>query len=88
MNENISVCKQTEMVYGHSMKFTLGKGGHIVVVQCPPRNCAPAGLRALRAVNRARAIIVQSTNEANTRTKKAVDQLQAGSGTAPPDNRV
>lgn len=38
------------------MKFTLGKGGHIVVVQCPPRNCAPAGLRALRAADKARYI--------------------------------
>ena len=38
------------------MKITLGKGGHIVVVQCPPKNCAPAGLRALRAADRARYI--------------------------------
>lgn len=36
MNRKISVCKQTVMGYEHSMKFTLGKGGHIVVVQCPP----------------------------------------------------
>lgn len=36
MNENISICKQTVIVYKHSMKFTLGQGGHIVVVQCPP----------------------------------------------------
>lgn len=70
------------------MKFTLGQGGHIVVVQCPPRNCAPAGLRALRAADKARAMVVQSPNEASTRTKKAVAQLQAGSGTAPPDNSV
>ena len=70
------------------MKITLGKGGHIVVVQCPQRNCAPAGLRALRAVNRARAMVVQSPNEASTRTKKAVAKLQAGFGNAPPVHRV
>ena len=70
------------------MKITLGKGGHIVVVQCPPRCCAPAGLRALRAANKARAIIVQSTSEASTRPKKAEAQLQDGSGTAPPVHRV
>lgn len=84
----ISVNKQIMIVYEHFMKITLGKGGHIVVVQCPPRSCAPAGLRALRAADKARAIIVQSTSEASTRPKKAVAQLQAGSSTAPPDNRV
>ena len=88
MNENISICKRTMIVYEHSMKFTLGKGGHIVVVQCPPRNCTPAGLRALRAVNKARAIVAQSPNEASTRPKKAVAQLQAGFGTAPPGNSI
>lgn len=29
MNGNISVYKQTVMVYEHSMKFTLGQEGHI-----------------------------------------------------------
>lgn len=55
MNENISVCKQTVMVYEHSMKITLGQEGHIVVVRAP-RNCAPEGLRALRAADKARYI--------------------------------
>lgn len=80
--------KKKETDYELSMKFTLGKGGHIVVVQCPPRNCAPAGLRALRAVDRARAMVVQSPNRDSTRPKKEVAKLQAGSGTAPPVHRV
>lgn len=88
MNKNISVYKQTVIVYEHSVKFTLSQGGHIVVVQCPSRNCAPAGLRALRAVDKARAIIVQSPSEASTRPKKTVAQLQASSETAPPVHRV
>lgn len=33
----ISVCKQIMIVYEHFMKITLSKGGHIVVVQCPPK---------------------------------------------------
>lgn len=37
MNKYISVCKKTVIVYEHSMKFTLGQGGHIVVVQRPPK---------------------------------------------------
>lgn len=80
--------KQTVKVYEHSMKFTLGQGGHIVVVRAPPKVCAPAGLRALRAADKARTIIVQSPNKDSTRTKKAVAQLQAGTGTAPPVHRV
>ena len=36
VNEKISVCKQIMIVYRNSMKITLGQGGHIVVVQCPP----------------------------------------------------
>lgn len=37
VNEKISVCKQIMIVYRNSMKITLGQGGHIVVVQCPPK---------------------------------------------------
>lgn len=48
MNWKMYVCKQTVMVYERFMKFTLGKGGHIVVVQRPPQR----GTSRLRAGNK------------------------------------
>lgn len=55
MNENIFICKRTMIVYEHSMKITLGKGGHIVVVQCPPKRYeSPAGERFSRLRARVR----------------------------------
>lgn len=70
------------------MNLTQGKGGHICRSNVPPRNCEPEGLRALRAADKARAIVVQSTNRDSTRPKKAVAKIQAGFSTAPPGHSI